>query len=165
MVEQSPLRHDLVTGNGNGVLKRKLHKKIRDRVKVCGVKKCWELKDGMTADLSLSRHYFDNTKYGKHITMRNVLFQLTFHELPPFDRIIRMKCENSRCVNPAHYSAAGWRMPFDDMAMLIFEREWIGEEEAIEMHAGKVYSSWYLRQMEAPAVGRHATFNAEDSEA
>ena len=160
MEEAPSLRRDLVYSEGRHPLKTKLRKKIRDRVDVCGVPQCWKLNEGETADLSLSRHYFDDAKYGKHMTMRQVLFQLTYHQLPPFGRIIRMKCPNpSTCINPAHYSATGWRMPFDSMAKLIFELEWITEQEAIEMHAGKTFSSWYLRQRDAPMVGRKATFD------
>ena len=162
MVDITPLRDDLLDGSGNHALKTKLRKKIRDRVKVCDIAECWPLKDGLNADISLSKHYFNNAKYGKHMTIRQVLFQLTFHELPPYDRIIRMKCENSRCVNPSHFSATGWTGPsYVDMKRLIYELGWATEESAEEIHCGKEVAAFYRRAREAPAVGRPATFNTE----
>lgn len=163
MVETTPLRHELLNGDGAHVLKTKLRKKIRDRVETCDVPDCWILKGNDSGLLSLDRRFFGgNLKRGKHMTMRQALFQLTFHEMPPVDRIIKMQCGDSRCVNPAHYSVAGWKMPFETMAKLIYHLEWISEKEAVQMHAGKTYAAWYLRHMEDPLLNRRTAYKAPE---
>ena len=160
MVEQNPLRPDLIDGSGSPMLKNKLRRRIKDRVLKCDVPQCWLLNEGDTGLISLDHRYFADGK-GRHITMRQVLFQLTYHRLPPEGRLIRMKCDNpTRCISPAHFQVEGWDGPsYADIKRLIYEQGWTTEEDAEEVHCGKEVAAWYRRAREAPPVGRPATFN------
>ena len=148
MEEPASLRQDILLGaDGTHPLRNKLRKRIRDRVEKCDVPDHWLLKEGESGLLSLDHRYFDS-KYAKHITIRQALFQLTYRELPPLGRIIRMKCEKKRCTNPTHFEVTGWKPPYDFM------------QRCVQDCDERTYNAWYLRQREAPVVGRKATFNA-----
>ena len=146
MEEPASLRQDILLGaDGTHPLRNKLRKRIRDRVEKCDVPDHWLLKEGESGLLSLDHRYFDS-KYAK---------------LPPLGRIIRMKCEKKRCTNPTHFEVTGWKPPYDFMQRCVQELGWISEEDAMQMHCDeRTYNAWYLRQREAPVVGRKATFNA-----
>lgn len=129
MVEQFILRE---RADGN-----KLTKQIRDRCDRCYVPDCWTLKDpNDKGQIFLSKKLITTGKWRK-AQIRHVLFQSTYGEPVPIGRVIRMRCGNKRCINPAHYSVSGWRPPWEVMHRMIDELGWITEEQAKEWYSSK----------------------------
>lgn len=147
MVKQVMLSLQLLEGN-NSELKSELQKRIRDRVIACKIPDCWLLKKGESHQICLDKRYFDSG-VGRCMPIRQVLFQTTFHSLPPLGRIIRMDClpeqNQTRCLNPAHYKIAGWKISAEDQARLVDELGWITQAQ-IEcrrpMKKGKPMADW-----------------------
>ena len=75
----------------------------------------------------LSKKYLTTGKWRK-AQIRQVLFQSVYGEPVPIGRVIRMRCGNKRCIDPAHYAISGWRPPWEVMHRMIDELEWITEE-------------------------------------
>jgi hypothetical protein len=151
MVKPARLTVGLLEGRGDKLtseLKSDLQKRIRDRVVNCKIPDCWLLKRGESHQICLDRRYFDSD-VGRCIPIRQVLFQTTFHMLPPIGRIIRMDClpkENqAHCLNPAHFKIAGWKISAEDRDRLVDELGWITREQ-IEcrrpMKKGKQMADW-----------------------
>jgi hypothetical protein len=164
MVERIALRYD-VREDADHPLRNEIRKRVRDRVDKCDVPDCWVLVDpNDNGQLALDRHFFHNSKHGRHVQIRQVLFQLTFHALPPVGRIIRTKCPTKNCVNPAHYKIAGWKMPYEDMQKLIKELNWITQEQAEELYTdskGREYAPWYVKKLKENEAAQAAKREAE----
>jgi hypothetical protein len=144
-----------VFGGGESELKDELQKRIRDRVISCKIPDCWLIKQGETHQICLDKRYFDSG-VGRCMPIRQILFQMTFHSLPPLGRIIRMDCQpkenQARCVNPAHYKISGWKISAEDQTRLVNELGWITREQ-IECRRptkkGKKMADWAWYQTDA----------------
>jgi hypothetical protein len=111
MVNTFSLKRDIVV-DGTLPHSAELFKAVRDRTIQCRVPTCWELKDPKDQGSIFLPHQFFNSRRGRQVQLRQVLFQLIYGEPAPIGRSIRMACGNKRCVNPMHMKVTGWSPPW-----------------------------------------------------
>jgi hypothetical protein len=102
MVETFALR-DMAEGE-----KKELNKLIRDRCEECYVPRCWILKDpNDDGQISLKRKYISADRR-ERVQLRRLLFFIEYKHQPPLGRVIKMRCQNPRCINPSHMKVKGF---------------------------------------------------------
>jgi hypothetical protein len=112
---------------------KELAKMLRDRCEKCYTSDCWVPKDKKgKGQMFLPHYYFTNTKRGRYVQIRQVLFQIAYQEPPPLGRKIHMHCETPGCVNPGHMYVKGWSPRWEAVHDMIDRRGWLTEEQAKE---------------------------------